>query len=799
MTLNKMSFLASLLCLCLLAASGTTATGHAKTKLKSKVPLKLWYKQPARGWNEALPVGNGRISAMVYGETIKEKIQINEESLWGGHRFNADNPGSLKALPEVRKLLFAGKYHEAEALVASHMIGIPPEIRSYQTFMDLNLKQLAEGKRDDYRRELDLRTGIATTRYTINGMEYEQEVFASVTDDILVVRLSSANKAPVSVALSLARSQDAQSKIIAKDMILLQGQIMDEDDPAAGPAAAGMKFAGLMQVVTDGGKVSGVGDEIQINNARSITLYITAATNFNYTNMDLDERIDVVEDCLTALKNLKIRSYEELRANHEKDHSAIMNRVELNLTGLKKDTIPTDVRLNSSRSGNVDLHVSELYFQYGRYLLLGSSGGTAKLPANLQGKWNQEIKAPWDSDYHNNINLQMNYWHAEVANLSETVVPLIDIIEKWSVSGQESAMGMYGAKGWVMHHCTDIFGKAGARDGVWGVSPLSGHWLTLHLWEHYNFSMDKTFLRERAWPVMKGAAEFLLDYLTEGPDGKLVIAPSVSPENRYINPANGQPLYITYSPAMDIQIIQEFVDKCVKTTEILDSDHDLAERLKAAATRLHPIQVDKEGRIMEWVKPFEEAEKGHRHMSHLFGLYPGNTINHATPALLAAAEKSIDSRLENGGGNNGWSRAWIINFYARLLNGNKAWHQLEELLLKSTQINLFDKYDSVVPFQIDGNFGATAGIAELLLQSQNDTITLLPALPDILKNGTVRGLKARGNFVLDITWREGNLVEVTIYSPVGGTFRVAYKDLSAEFVIKKNQKIRLSEKLVKKG
>ena len=475
-------------------------------------------------------------------------------------------------------------------------------------------------------------------------------------------------------------------------------------------------------------------------------------------------------------------------------HASFFNRMHFSLgENHSLDTVPTDIRLQRFQAGADDPGLITTYFQYGRYLLMGSSRKPAQLPANLQGIWNKDYWAPWCSDYHVNINLQMNYWPAEVCNLSETVNPVVNIMEKLTVPGSVTARDMYGAKGWTMHHTTDVFGKTAVIDGVyWGMFPLGGAWMTLPLWEHFQFTNDTMYLREKAYPIMKGAAEFIQTFLFEDKEGHLVTAPTYSPENSYIDPKSGKEFKLTYAPTMDIQIIREVLTNCQTASKILHVDRDWAAGLQSTMNKLPPVRIAPNGTIMEWIKDYKEFEPGHRHISHLFGLHPGTQITTNTPDLFAAAGKTLEHRLQNGGGHTGWSRAWIINFYARLLNGEECYKHLRLLLEKSTLPNLFDNHP---PFQIDGNFGGTAGIAEMLLQSQNGEINILPALPRAWKDGSIQGLRARGGYEVDITWKNGKLTRTVLKNICGSTCTVRYGDHVANYTLNPGEKLTLNDAL----
>ncbi|MCC2600721.1 glycosyl hydrolase family 95 catalytic domain-containing protein [Sphingobacterium sp. FBM7-1] len=729
--------------------------------------MKLVYDKPAADWNEALPIGNSRLGAMVFGNPSREQIQLNEETIWAGEPGNNVPKNTYDKIVEIRRLLAEGKPAEAQALSNETFPRQSPEDLDYgmpyQTFGSLWLNFPGHEAFTDFHRELDIQDAVARTSYTVNGVRYNREVFASFTDDVVLVRLTSSKKNALSFSIGLSTPQ-VQHTLASTDKQLILKGTSGSFDVKTGK----VQFEGIVRPILKGGKLSAHGDQLSVDNADEVILYISIGTNFNKYN---DLGGNPSKHAQAKLDKAIGTKYAQALQNHSQKYQSFFNRVQLDLGTSAQAAKTTDVRVREFATTSDPALVS-LYFQFGRYLLISSSqpGGQ---PANLQGIWNDKLNPPWDSKYTVNINTEMNYWPAEVTNLSEMHEPLFSMLEDLSVTGQESAKEMYRARGWNMHHNTDLWRITGVVDGgYYGMWPMGGAWLSQHIWQHYLYNGQKSFL-QKYYEILKGKALFYLDVLHEDRSGRwLVLSPSMSPENSYLPGSIG----ISAGTTMDNQLIFDVFHNFIDAAKILGTDAALADSVQLALDRLPPMQIGQHTQLQEWLEDLDKTTDQHRHISHLYGLYPAGQISpFRHPDLTEAA---INSLIYRGDKSTGWSMGWKVNWWARLLDGNQTYKLIQEQLSPpvgdkgqggGTYPNLLDAHP---PFQIDGNFGCTSGIAEMLVQSYDGNIFILPALPDAFPQGSISGLKVRGGFEIDIAWADSKLTTLRIKSALGGNCRL---------------------------
>lgn len=735
---------------------------------------RLWYNKPARRWLEALPIGNGRLGGMIFGGIQEERIQLNEDSIYYGAPRDRNNPSAIEYLPVIRALIKEGRLFEAEQLAIVSMAGIPRYQNPYQPLGDLFIRFLShKEKAEEYYRELDLEKGIVYIRYKVGNIIFIREYFSSAIDQVIVIRLECTCPSMLSLNINFMRRPfDPGSKVIG-NKIIIEGQ----------NGEGGIKFYSIIEPVVDGGDIYPIGDSLHIENANTVTILLSANTTF-YHN-------DPGSICEEQIKKAKEKGYKNLRVSHIKDYQNLFNRTAFELEDRNSNlVVPTDERLNKIKEGNEDLSFISLYFDYGRYLLISSSRPGC-CPINLQGIWNDNFSPPWESGFTTNINLEMSYWPVEICDLSECHKPLFDLIKRMDVSGRKTAQVMYGCRGAVAHHNTNIWGDTAPVGKGFFVWPMGFAWLCLHLWEHYRFNLDRDFLLHTAYPLIKDAVLFFLDYLIEDENGYLITGLSQSPENFY-KLKNEESGSICKAPSMDSQILRELFNAYISMSEILKTDSELRQQISKILKKLPPFKIGSVGQLLEWDEEYEEIEPGHRHMSHLFALYPGTQISiKKTPELANACRVTLERRLNYGGGSTGWSRAWIINLWARLQESERAYESLIEMFKNFTAPNLFNLHPPNI-FQIDGNLGAIAGIAEMLIQSHEDEIEILPALPKSWQSGYIKGLKARGGFKVDIFWSNSKPTKVIIYSQNGGICKVRIGTLVKEIKTKPEDTIEIS-------
>lgn len=745
----------------------------------------LYYHQPAEKWEEALPLGNGKIGLMVYGGTTSEHIQLNDDSMWPAD-LGWDEPGGNKLdLEEIRRALFAGDHVKADELFVEKF-SRKKVIRSHQTLGDLFI-DFEHQNITEYRRELNISNAIAKVSYKTNNHLIHEELFVSYPHQAILIQINTDAVEGINAKIRLTRPQDhgyptSSTQVNADQWLIMQGEVTQRGamfDSKPSPILQGVKFETCLKIKNIGGEVISAQDYLELKNVKQATFYMVSNSSYYFEDYSQQNIRD-----LTAIID---KDFESLKKEHIEDYKNLYDRVDFKIGNPSKDPIPTDQRLEEMKKGSVDLGLEALLFHYGRYLLISSSRPGSN-PANLQGLWNEHIEAPWNADYHLNINLQMNYWLANVTQLGELNDPLFDYVDKLVENGKTTARVNFGCAGTFLPHATDLWAPTWLRapTAYWGCSAGAGGWLMQHYWQHFEFTKDTTFLKHRVYPALQEVAAFYSDWLIEDPrDGMLISAPSTSPENRFYD-KNGQAVATCLGSAMDQQVIAEVFDHYIRACDILDRDSDLLMKVQEQRPQLRSgFIIGSVGRILEWDREYTETEPGHRHMSHLYGFHPGNDITkEKDEELFSAVKKTLDYRLENGGAGTGWSRAWLINCSARLRDGNMAYEHIQLLFKNSMYNNLFDGHP---PFQIDGNFGYTAGVAEMLVQSTEDEIRLLPALPDAWAHGSVKGLCAKGGFIIDMEWESLQLKSVTIQSQHKSQTKLIIADRSLELKMEKGE------------